>query len=185
MIDDARDIWEGLADPARRNAAMRALIDQQGSRLFARVRALVGEAEAEDVFQDVLIKIVQGAASFHGQSAFGTWCYRVATNECLDVLRARRRRPATDALAESFADHYPSGTSLPESATVERLVAAAMAELPPQQRLVFEERYFHETPYAELAHRLQKSEGALKANFHHAVRKVSDYLRAHVPIAHS
>ncbi len=182
VVELVRDVWEGLADPVRRNAATRTLISQLGAQLYARIRAIVGEQEADDVFQNVLIKIVQGAEKFDGRSAFSTWCYRIATNESLDTLRSRRRRIVSDVLPEGFADRYRADQELPGEGTLERLVIEAMASLPQQQRQVFEERYFHETPYAEMARREGKSEGALKANFHHAVRKVSEYLRAHMPI---
>ena len=182
MTADDHELVDGLRDPLRRNVASIALITQYGPQLHARIRSLIGEAEADDVFQQVLIKIIQGVASFDSRSAFSTWCYRIATNESLDVLRARRRRPQYVELPDHIAGTFIADAALPDAPTLERLVAEAIAELPLQQRRVFEERYFHETPYAELAARFGKSEGALKANFHHAVRKVSDYFRAHLSI---
>ena len=182
MTDPAPELSQALADPQLREAAARALVDTYGPRLHARARALVGAADADDVFQDALAKIIVGAASFDRRSAFGTWCYRVTTNVALDHLRARRRRPRHETLADSAERLLAADSDLPTPATIEALVGEAMAQLPARQLEIFTERYFHETPYAELARRLGRSEGALKASFHHATRKVADYLRTQTPI---
>lgn len=179
--DDDAEIVAALAEPRRCDAGMRALLDRYGARLHARARQLVGAGgEADDVLQDALVKVLANARHFDGRSALGTWLHRVVTNQALDHLRARERRLRRESAPASggCAGHAALDTLPPDR--INALLLGAIAALPPQQRQVFEERYFHETPYADIAARTGKSVGGLKANYHHAVAKVTAQLRAHV-----
>ena len=195
--DDDRRLARDLADPAARGEATRELVHRYGAELHARIRCVVGlGSEADDVFQEALLKILRGVGGFDGRSALGTWLYRVATNAALDHARAAARRRAREvtvsALAPAVADAEPrrgrvtksnsATTALaPDAGQIRDLLQQAIATLPSAQRRVFEARYFHETPYRQLAAELGTSPGGLKANYYHAVRKVTAYLTAHAP----
>lgn len=191
-----QQLLQRLASARQRDAAMRELVATYGQRLYARCVHIVGQAaDADDVFQNTLIKVVRNASKFEGGSQLYSWLYRIATNESLDFLRKRERTRAkarkehvvdlrTESLGANYADDDIQAGTLNAEAT-NALLLRAIDELPDMQRLVFEERYFHETPYASLAEKYGRSVGGLKANYHHAVRKVTDYLRAHAQIAYS
>ena len=184
----ARALAARLAAPATRDAAMAELVDRYGARLHARIREVVGAGpDADDAFQNTLVKVLRHAGAFDGRSALFSWLYRVATNEALDLLRRRARRRARIAPAEEGGEGFRQNARTPDidPERVRDLLAGALATLPPQQRFVFEERYYHETPYAELAARLGRSVGGLKANYHHAVRKVTAFVRAHAELTPS
>lgn len=173
------ELRSALADPATRGDAVRRLVQAYGHQLHARIVSLAGPLFADDLFQNTLVKIIAGAPTFEGRSTVYSWAYRVATNEALDFLRSERRRgrgrhTSTDVLFDLGADG-----DLPPPEQIERRLAVAIERLPPKQRTVFEERYYHETTYADLSERSGTSVGALKASYHLAVQKVTAHLRLH------
>ena len=185
------EIVHGLSLSNKRNEAMRQLTERFGVRLFQRIRSIVSvDADAQDVYQNALIKVLRGIHTFNADSSLYSWLYRIASNEALDFLRKRNRTASTpfgkttdkqlinNGLGDKAAESQGA-----EAQEIEDLLSAAISSLPPQQRLVFEARYFQETPYAELSKTLEKSEGALKANYHHAVQKVTAFVRTHAPIS--
>jgi len=192
-------ITQGLADFRQRDKAMYELTEQFGPRLFHRIRSIVEvEADAQDVYQNTLIKVLRGIHSFKANSSLYSWLYRIASNEAYDILRKRKRTASwpggstersrggkinEEQPNRSALSYHAAETNGADATEIEDLVTAAIAELPPQQRLIFEARYFEETPYAELSKKFQKSEGALKANYHHAVQKVTAFIKAHAPIS--
>lgn len=184
MHSEDAQIIAGICDPDLQDQALRQLVQLHGAHLHAQIRKVVGIDDADDVFQNTLIKVLKNAGQFDGRSALKTWLFRIASNEALDFLRARARR--TRHLGPSLQDanhkgesQYQAEAALPEGFAIQDLVLEAIQKLPDQQKSVFEARYFHETPYAELAQSTGKTENSLKVNFHHALRKVSDYLRAY------
>lgn len=185
------EIVRGLSLSQERDTAMRALTQRFGSRLFQRIRAIVTvDADAQDVYQNALIKVLRGIETFNADSSLYSWLYRIASNEALDFLR-KRKRTASTPFGKTNNDEQQNGQLVndqaaeargAEASEIEKLLMSAIAALPQQQRKVFEARYFSETPYAELAKTFGKSEGALKANYHHAVQKVTAFVREHAPI---
>jgi RNA polymerase sigma-70 factor (ECF subfamily) len=171
-------LLQALMDPARRAAAFPLLLDRYQDRLHAHLLRLLGDADdAADCVQETFIKVWHKLDAFEGRSKLYTWIYRIATNEALSLLRARRRKP-THSLDDP-------DTTLPEPVAVQELdgeaiqqaLQRALEELPERQRQVFVLRYQEEMPYAEMAELLDLSTGALKASYHHAVRKVEQSLR--------
>jgi len=185
-------IVHGLSRSQGRDAAMRQLTEQFGPRLYQRIKSIVTvDADAQDVYQNALIKALRGIGSFKANSSLYSWLYRIASNEALDFLR-KRKRTASTPFGKTNEEQTTVGEFLDNQATedhgvdgnaVENVLRAAIAQLPQQQRKVFEARYFEETPYAQLAETFQKSEGALKANYHHAVQKVTAFIREHASIS--
>lgn len=193
------EIVRGLSLPDQRDVAMRQLTEQFGVRLYQRIKSIVNiDADAQDVYQNALIKVLRGIKSYKADSSLYSWLYRIASNEALDFLRKRKRTASTPQASMErgrSGDNAASNdyrTTLQnqaanargyDAAEIEKVLSDAIEKLPPQQRSVFEARYFAETPYAILAETSGKSEGALKANYHHAVQKVTAFIKEHAPIS--
>ncbi|MFK8057482.1 MAG: RNA polymerase sigma factor [Saprospiraceae bacterium] len=185
------EIVRGLSLSSERESAIRQLTERFGMKLFQRIKSIVSvEADAQDVYQNTLIKVLRGIKTFKADSSLYSWLYRIASNEALDFLRKRNRTASTpfgktseENVNHNLLDGQTAETQGVEASEIEDLLQAAIETLPTQQRIVFEARYFNETPYAELAKKFSKSEGALKANYHHAVQKVTAFVQTHAPIS--
>ena len=175
------DILLKFQDPASRHLAFNQLVRKYQQRVYWHVRKMVVDhADADDLTQDVFVKVWQHLADFRQDAQLFTWIYRIATNECLSFLGSRRRRfllPLTDVgteLAEKMeADPALAGDD------IELTLQKAILTLPDKQRLVFHLRYYDEMPYEQMAEVTGTSVGALKASYHHAVRKVEAYVTRH------
>jgi RNA polymerase sigma-70 factor, ECF subfamily len=166
-----------ITDPARREEGFRLLMVAYQERLYGHVRRMVtGHDDANDVLQNCFIKVFSHIDRFRGQSQLYTWLYRIATNEALSFLEKRgRRNGPIDAEDQSIyqlrADPYFEGDE------VQRHLILAINRLPARQRAVFNLRYFDEMSYREMAEVLGVSVGGLKANYHHAVKKIAQYFK--------
>lgn len=143
---------------------------QRHAALWYRValRIVLDHAAAQDCVQDASIKIWANWTKFRGEAQRSTWAYRFVVNEALNAKRRARPEASADP---SELKGVPDSPYFEADAVLKALYAA-VAELPEQQRLVFQFRYFDELPYAEIAHILGTSQGGLKANYHHAVAKI-------------
>lgn len=172
-------ILEFLRSEKNFERGFRMLMDAYKERLYWHIRRLVTTHEdADDVLQNTFIKIYRGILQFEGKSKLYTWMYRIATNEAITFLQSRARQyaqgiddPASALAARLRADEWFDGDALQEQLQV------AMAQLPEKQRLVFNLRYYDEMPYEEMSAILDTSVGALKASFHHAVKKIESFFR--------
>jgi len=128
----------------------------------------------------VFIKMWRYLENFRADSQLYTWMYRIATNETISFLNKEKRRRSIsisdeDTGMENILKAEP-GFNVSE---IEWKLQMAMQQLPEKQKLVFSLRYYDEMPYAEMSEVLETSEGALKASYHHAVKKVEEYLKNH------
>jgi len=154
-------------------------MSQYKERLYWHVRRLVlVHEDADDVLQNTFIKIYKGILQFEGKSKLYTWLYRIATNEAITYLQSKARHAAaslddtTTLLTNRLqADEWFDGDE------VQVKLQKAIAQLPEKQRLVFNLRYYDEMSYEEMSAMLDTSVGALKASFHHAVKKVEAVFR--------
>jgi RNA polymerase sigma-70 factor (ECF subfamily) len=152
----------------------RLLMTQYRERLYWHIRRIVlVHDDADDVLQNTFIKVYRGIAQFEGKSKLYTWLYRIATNEALTHLQSQARRASTsiddtgNLIANRLkADEWFDGDEL------QAKLQMAIAHLPDKQKQVFNLRYFDEMPYEEMSQMLDTSVGALKASFHHAVKKI-------------
>lgn len=140
-------------------------------------RMVICHDDANDIVQDVFFKAWQALRSFRKESALYTWLYRIATNEALTFLKKKKKRyflPINDVsriLEESLeADVYYDGNEM------EKKIQKAILKLPDKQRVVFNLRYYDEMKYEDMAEILGTSTGALKASYHHAVKKIEKYI---------
>jgi RNA polymerase sigma factor (sigma-70 family) len=168
-------------DPSTKEKAFTAIIKKYQEKLYWHVRRMVIEHEdANDVLQNVFIRSWNGLDNFREDSQLYTWLYRIATNECLTFLEQQKRK-ATVALGDVesglsnkiIADKYFDPNKL------EWKLQLAIQQLPEKQRIVFNLRYYDEMPYGEMSLMLDTSEGALKASYHHAVKKIEDWILNH------
>lgn len=147
---------------------------QYKERLYWHIRRMVlAHDEADDVLQNTFIKVYKGIAQFEGKSKLYTWLYRIATNEAITHLQTRARQATTslDDAAGTLASRLSSDDWF-DGDEVQQRLQQAIAQLPEKQKLVFNLRYYEEMPYEEMASQLGTSVGALKASFHHAVKKI-------------
>lgn len=138
---------------------------------------LIDHDDSNDVTQEVFIKIHKSIDKFREDAQLYTWIYRIATNECLSFLSKKKRRfflPLEDVNKElsrkiDTAPHI-SGDE------IQKKLQKALLTLPDKQRLVFNLKYFDDMTYEEMAVVTKTSVGALKASFHHATKKIEEFL---------
>lgn len=134
-------------------------------------RILRDQEEAQDMAQEVFVRVYEKRASFKGRSGLYTWIYRIATNMCLTHLKRRSIRTVPLDAVEGVLEARQNDRG-PDYSRLERIVSEAMAELPPRQRAVFAMRFFEKMSLKEVAQATGTSVGAVKANYHHAVRRL-------------
>lgn len=174
------EILDLLRDTETRKVGFELLVRTYSKPLYYKIRRIVlYHDDANDVLQNALIKVWNNLPSFRGQSSLATWIYRIAINESLDFIRKQKQTDACHydelgAVANRLlADEFFDGDE------AQALLQEAITKLPPVQRTVFNLRYYEEMPYAEISKALSTSEGALKASYHLAVKKIVEYLRSH------
>ena len=165
-----RDILE-IYNAGRHEDAFNEIVKSYSERLYWQVRPVVGSHEdADDVLQDVFVKIWTALPSFRGEAQLSTWLYRIALNTAITHAARERRRSGPGLFREG--DPEPAADAGIDGDRVSGLIAAAIAALPPKQRAVFSLRYFDEMPYEQISRILGSSVGALKASYHFAYEKV-------------
>ena len=145
--------------------------------LYWKIRSIVlVHEDADDVLQNTWIKVWRNLDTFEGKSRLSTWIYRIAVNEALDLLRRQKVRPTQQGEeVQTIADKLMDDP-LFDGEKTEALLREAIATLPNVQRMVFNMKYYDNMKYNEMSEILGTSEGALKASYHIAVKKVSDYV---------
>ena len=177
-IDD-REIIEGIQNPDQAEKAFARLLEKYQERLYWHIRKIViGHDDADDVLQNTMIKVWRSIADFRSDSGLYTWIYRIATNEALTYLKQKKKRAfapwvdVEDKLSESLeSDVWFNGDE------IQLKLQQAILKLPEKQRLVFNMKYFDEMKYEEMSEILETSVGALKASYHHAVKKIEAMMR--------
>ncbi len=180
MTND-QQILDSLKDPSTKELAFRHLISTYKERLYWHIRKIVmNHDDTDDVLQNSFIKIWNGIDSFRGESSLFTWLYRIATNESITFLNQRKRKMMSSLTDENeyLIENLESDTYF-DGDEWQMLLQKAIAILPEKQRLVFNMKYFDEIKYEEMSEILGTSVGALKASYHHAVKKVEEYVKSH------
>ncbi len=173
MTDD-RLLIDQLRNPATRRAAFSQVVHQYKEQLYWQIRRMViSHDDTDDVLQNTFMKAWQAMDSFRGDAQLGTWLYRIAANETLSHLEKQKRHSSCiapeDIKTQLESDPYFDGDE------TERQLQEAIAQLPERQRQVFLLKYYEEMMYEEMSRILNTSVGALKASYHHAVKKISDF----------
>lgn len=176
---DDQELILQFKEESSREAAFTRIIRKYQEKLYWHIRRLVIQHEdTHDVLQNVFIKAWNHLLNFRGESSLYTWLYRISTNESLSFLSQQKRRKAfsLDSEEKEYLKEKLQAENQFDPKKIEWKLQLAIQELPEKQRIVFNLRYFEEMPYEEMSRVLQTSEGALKASYHHAVKKVEEYL---------
>ena len=183
-IEDS-EILNLFQNEQSREKAFTLLVKKYQERLYWHIRRmLVHHEDTNDVLQNMLVKIWRNLANFRQDSSLYTWMYRIATNETLTYLEQQKKRRSLSI----SDDGSELGNVLSNSLKAEKgfdpnnlewKLQLAIQSLPEKQRAVFTLRYYDEMPYEKMAEVLETSEGSLKASYHHAAKKVEEFIRNH------
>lgn len=172
------DIVKQLRDPQQQRSAFTKIVEMYGEKLYWQIRKMVlDHDDANDILQNTFLKAWVNIEYFRGEAKMSTWLYKIAFNECITFLNKQRSMnnvsiDDTDVFllerlkGDDFFDGDEAQTKLQE----------AILKLPEKQRIVFNLKYFDEMKYEEMSEILGTSVGALKASYHHAVKKVEEFL---------
>lgn len=175
---DEKELVKQLQNPATANQAFGELLKAYSQPVYWQIRKMVASHDdANDLVQNVFLKVWNNLHNFRGDAKLSTWLYKIAINESINFINKEKQRLsiAEDA-DDSFllnnieADEFFDGDAL------QLELQKAIAKLPDKQRLVFNMRYYDEMKYEQMSEILGTSVGALKASYHHAVKKVTDAL---------
>lgn len=174
-----KELLQQFRDPDTRNYAFNLLVREYQKKLYWHIRKiLIDHDDTDDVLQNVFIKVWRNLDGFKEESQLFTWLYRIATNESITFLNQKKKRAgiSLDDVSHFLAanlesDHYFKGDE------IQAKLQKAILTLPDKQRIVFNMKYFDEIKYEEMSQILDTSVGALKASYHHAVKKIENYLK--------
>lgn len=174
---DEEKIVERLQEPSTHRQAFEEIVREFSPKLYWQIRRMVfSHDDASDLLQETLIAAWKNIDYFRGESKLATWLYRIAMNQCLNFLNKKAAQGTVslddegEAVANTLeADPYFDGDK------VQLLLQKALASLPPKQRMVFNFRYYEEMTFTDISLFTGTSVGALKADYHHAVKKIKKF----------
>lgn len=178
---DEKELVSALQNRESARAAFDRMMRAYGEQIYWQIRKMVvNHDDANDLLQTTFLKAWRNLEYFRGDAKLSTWLYKIAVNECINFLN-KERKHVTAAMddadgGDSFlvrnleADEYFDGDKLKLE------LQKAIASLPEKQRIVFNMRYFDDMKYEQISEILGTSVGALKANYHHAVKKIEEYI---------
>lgn len=177
MLDEDQLLQE-LNNPRTANSAFSKLVSEYSERLYWQIRKMVlSHDDTNDVLQDVFIKVWQNLDNFRGESKLSTWLYRIAINESITYINKKRKENNVSIdNDDSFLINTLEGDTYFDGDEAQKILQEAVLTLPEKQRLVFQMKYFDEMKYDDISDILGTSVGALKASYHHAVKKVEKFL---------
>jgi len=175
---DDREIIKGFNTQGKEEIAFNQLVSKYQERLYWHIRKIViSHDDTDDVLQNTMIKVWRSLGNFRSESGLFTWLYRIATNEALSFLKQKKKKafaPWVDVeeqMSENLeADPWFNGDE------IQLKLQQAILKLPEKQRIVFNMKYFDQVKYVEMSKILGTSVGALKASYHHAVKKIESML---------
>jgi RNA polymerase sigma-70 factor (ECF subfamily) len=177
-LQEEKAFISSLLNPKTQNQAFQKLLHEYQKPLYNHIRNIVlNHDDADDVLQNTFVKVFQNLQNFKGESKLFSWMYRIATNEALTFLNQKARKAGISsvelqnkAIDNLKADIYFDGNE------IQIKLQKAIAELPEKQQLVFKMKYFEDLKYEEISDILGTSVGALKASYHHAVKKIEAFV---------
>ena len=167
-----------LQIPERQHEAFRSIVEEYSEQLYWQIRRMVlSHEDANDILQNTFFKAWSNINYFRGDAKLSTWLYRIALNECLTFVNKKQLHDSqsiddtdADVLNRLESDSYFDGDEL------QRHLLKAIHRLPKKQQIVFNLKYFKEMKYDEISEIMGTSVGALKASYHHAIKKIEAYL---------
>jgi len=176
-MDDKELLYE-FSQPLLKEKAFTAIIKKYQEKLYWHIRRmLVDHDDTNDVLQNMFIKVWKGLENFREDSQLFTWLYRIATNESLTFLEQQKKKTviSMNGVESGLSNKIKADEGF-DANKLEWKLQLAIQNLPEKQRLVFNLRYYDEMPYEEMSRILDTSEGALKASYHHAAKKIEDFI---------
>lgn len=174
-----QEILELYNTPGKKEFGFSLLVKKYQKQIYWHVRHMVGVHEdADDLVQDIFLKIWKNLKKFKNQSDLYTWIYRIATNETLTFLKKRSKKytDPVDEFQNTLKSNNSNGNHFSEE-EIEIRLQKAISSLPPQQRTVFELKYYQEMKYEDMAKVLGVTPGSLKASYHFAVTKIKEFVQ--------
>ena len=173
-----KDLIAKIKNSETRNYGFNLLVKKYQTRVYWHVRKMViDHDDADDLVQEIFVKIWKSLDKFREDASLFTWIYRIATNECLTFLNKKKRKfflPISD-LSSELSSKIDDGSNI-SGEEIQVQLQKALLKLPEKQRLVFNMKYFDEMKFEEISKITKTSVGALKANYHHAVKKIEQFL---------
>ncbi len=179
MENSELELIADLKNEKTRELAFQSLVKLYQERLYWHIRKIViDHDDADDVLQNTFIKVWRSIDKFREESTIYTWLYRIATNESITFINSNKRRslvPMNDT-SEFLMNNLTSDPYF-EGDEIQLRLQEAILKLPEKQRIVFNMKYYDEMKYEDMSQVLDTSVGALKASFHHAAKKIEEYLK--------
>lgn len=177
-MQDEKVFIAELLHPKTQNEAFQKLLREYQKPLYNHIRNIVlNHDDADDVLQNTFIKVFQNLKNFKGESKLFSWMYRIATNEAITFLnqKAKKNNTTSEELQSKIVDNLKADSYF-DGDEIQFKLQKAIANLPEKQQLVFKMKYFEELKYEEISEILGTSVGALKASYHHAVKKIETFV---------
>jgi len=178
-LQEEKDFIQELLHPKTQNIAFQKLLRDYQRPLYNHIRHIVlNHDDTDDVLQNTFIKVFRHLKDFKGDSKLFSWMYRIATNEAITFInqKAKRNSTTSEALQSKIVDNLKADTYF-DGNEIQLKLQKAIALLPEKQQLVFKMKYYEEIKYEDMSEILGTSVGALKASYHHAVKKIEDYMK--------
>lgn len=178
-MQEEKDFIQELLNPKTQNVAFQKLLREYQRPLYSHIRNIVlNHDDADDVLQNTFIKVFQYLNGFKGESKLFSWMYRIATNEAITFInqKAKRNGTTSEAMQTRLVENLQSDVYF-DGNEIQLKLQKAILLLPEKQRLVFKMKYFEELKYEEISEILGTSVGALKASYHHAVKKIEEFVK--------
>jgi len=172
------ELVEKLKSDTNIDSAFKELVSLYKERLYWHIRHIVkSHDDADDVLQNTFIKVYKNIGNFKGESKLFSWMYRIATNEAITFINKNAKRlQITSEETQTIAINNLAADVYFEGEAIQFKLQKAIATLPQKQQLVFNMKYFEDLKFKDMSDILETSEGALKASYHIAVKKIQDYL---------
>ncbi len=176
---DDNELIALFAQANKKNEAFELILKKYQKQTYWHIRRIViDHDDADDILQNTFIKVWENLSKFREDSKLYTWIYRIATNEALQFLQKKKQNLNTkfDDVANELTEKLSAGAYF-NGNQIELKLQQAILTLPEKQRIVFNMKYYDDLKYEEMQQVLDTSVGALKASYHHAVKKIEEYLR--------
>lgn len=173
-MQEEKEFIQELLNPKTQNQAFEKLLKEYQKPLYNHIRNIVlNHDDSDDVLQNTFVKVFQYLKNFKGESKLFSWMYRIATNEALTFLnqKAKKNGVSCETLQNKTIDNLKADIYF-DGNEIQIKLQKAIVSLPEKQQLVFKMKYFEELKYEEISEILGTSVGALKASYHHAVKKI-------------
>jgi len=179
-LQDEKDFINELLEAKTQNIAFEKLLRDYQKPLYNHIRNIVlNHDDTDDVLQNTFLKVFQHLKSFKGDSKLFSWVYRIATNEAITFInnKAKRNGTTSEAILTKIVENLQSDVYF-DGNDIQIKLQKAIALLPEKQQLVFKMKYYEELKYENMSEILGTSVGALKASYHHAVKKIEEFMKS-------